>query len=184
MTTRKLTSAVVATIFTANLGTAIAGTPCEEQLATASQTNLDLPFTEFDQTPARGWRALSEQGCFTEAVELIRRYRNANPKSHPVLVWHQAQMEASAGSTANAISLAKATLRPDEVESNSDFRWNFYALGVIAFLEGSREELERNANKLAENTAKEPLNSPNLASLRRLLSCFGQPYSVASTCHR
>jgi hypothetical protein len=91
-------------------------------------------------------------------------------------------MEASAGNVAEAISLARSTLRSEEAESRSEFKWNEYALGVIAFLEGRKEELQRHADKLAESATKQAMNAPNYASLRRLLSCFGQPYAVASTC--
>jgi hypothetical protein len=182
MKTAFFTLAFAAALITFGAGTTHASTDCEDGLSNGTKFDLELPFIQFDQTAGQGWRALSEKLCFAQAAELLRRYRNANPDSHIVLAWHQSQMEAAAGNVSSAVSLAKATLRPTELELKSGFHWNPYALGFVAFMERDKRVLERNVAKLREVVATEPKNALNLASLRRLLACFDLPYQAASAC--
>ncbi|AOT10974.1 hypothetical protein S4054249_24355 [Pseudoalteromonas luteoviolacea] len=58
---------------------------------------LDTTLSEFDQTPNRGWRALSQQQCFSESALLIERYMEHNNQKTSGLMWHLFQMRAMAG---------------------------------------------------------------------------------------
>lgn len=146
------------------------------------QTDLTLPFAEFDQNDAAGWRALSAAGCDSEAATLIEKYVAAQERPHPVLVWHRAQMLAKAGNYVLAIQVARLTLRAEESEAKGEFQWNEYVNAMIAFLQGDRESLQRHRDRLALATNTYPINQPNLASVERLQRCFGKPYKVAYSC--
>lgn len=146
------------------------------------QTDLTLPFAEFDQNDAAGWRALSAAGCDSDAATLIEKYIAAQEHPHPVLVWHQAQMLAKAGNYVLAIQIARLTLRPEESEAKGEFQWNEYVNATIAFLQGDNESLRLHRERLAIASAKFPINRPNLVSVDRLQACFDKPYKEAYSC--
>lgn len=146
------------------------------------QTDLALPFAEFDQNEAGGWRSLSAAGCDSDAAILIEKYVAAQENPHSVLVWHRAQMLARADDYAQAVQVARLTLRPEGSEANAEFQWNAYANATIAFLLGDGESLKLHREHLAAASAKFPINRPNLASVDRLQLCFGRPYKEAYSC--
>lgn len=155
---------------------------CPAQLQSHLASDLALGFEAFDQADTTGWRPLADNNCHAEAATLIAAYRERHPDAHPVLQWHQVQMQASAGQTDAAIAGAMKTLRPDDAEAKSPFKWNAYALGTVAFLRGDRAALEQQRAALAKAAEDEPANGPNVKSLSRLSQCFGQPYRVAYRC--
>ena len=162
--------------------TPAAAADCTALLRQHLQTDLTLPFAEFDQNDAAGWRALSAAGCESEAAVLIEQYIAAQERPHPVLTWHRAQMLAMAGDYGTAIQVARLTLRPEDGKAKSEFRWNDYVHATIAFLQGDQASLELFRERLAVATATFPINRPNLVSVDRLQSCFGQPYKAAYSC--
>lgn len=163
-------------------GSVLAGGQCPQALAAHQVSDIGLSFEDFDQTKGKGWRQLESEGCYAEAAALIESYLAANPNTHPVLRWHSAQMYAFAGSVSKAITVARTTLRREEVDSSSPFRWNPYVLGTIAFLERNRDQLEHQLAVLAAAAEAFPHNRPNHAALLRLLRCFEQSYLKAYSC--
>lgn len=155
---------------------------CAALLQAHRAGDLALPFESFDQDDHQGWRPLSDAGCDAEAATLLADYAAKQPKPHPVLAWHRAQMLARAGNTAEAIAAARATLRPEGSDGDSGFDWNDYANATIAFLQGDRAALDADRAKLATAAEKSEFNAPNLKSVDRLARCFGQPYKVAYSC--
>ena len=117
-----------------------------------------------------------------DCATLLADYAAKQPKPHPVLAWHRAQMLARAGNTADAIAAARATLRPAGSDAGSGFDWNDYANATIAFLQRDRAALDANRAKLATAVGKSVFNAPNLKSVDQLARCFGQPYKVAYDC--
>lgn len=146
------------------------------------QTDLALPFAEFDQNDAAGWRALSAVGCEADAAILIEKYIAAQEHPHPVLTWHHAQMLARTGDYGRAIRIARLTLRPEDGEAKNGFQWNDYVNATIAFLQGDDASLKHFRERLAVAAARFPINRPNLVSVDRLQSCFGKPYKDAYFC--
>lgn len=180
-------SSIVAASFTAFFFTGPASastTDCAVLLGQQLQTDLTLPFADFDQNEAAGWRRLRAAGCDAEAAILIEQYVAAQEKPHAVLVWHRTQMLARAGDYVQAIEVARQTLRPEASEADAEFQWNVYVNATIAFLQGDGEALKRHREHLAVASAKFPINRPNLVSVDRLQQCFGKPYKEAYSCGR
>ncbi|MEO0590559.1 MAG: hypothetical protein AAFZ11_08365 [Pseudomonadota bacterium] len=152
---------------------------------------LALDRNAFDQDiPSGGWRGLSKKGCHAEAAELIRAWRHEKRDHASILYWHEGQMRAYAGQTEEAIALFERTYTAPE--EDTDFGWNYYVSGTIAFLRGYREGLTQAINGLA--TISEPENNsftradgtvvtmnwpPNMNVLKSFEACWGQPYKVA-----
>lgn len=155
---------------------------CGALLQQHRSTDLALPYEAFDQDDHQGWRPLEDAGCEAEAATLLADYAGRQAHPHPVLAWHRAQMLAKAGRTADAITAARATLRPAGSDAGSGFDWNDYANATIAFLQGDKAALDANRAKLAAATEQSEFNGPNLKSVDRLARCFGQPYKVAYEC--
>ncbi len=155
---------------------------CAALLQQHRAADLALPFETFDQDDHQGWRALEASGCDAEAATLLGDYAAKQPKPHPVLAWHRAQMLANSGNTVEAIAATRATLRPEGSDAGSGFDWNDYANATIAFLQGDRAALDASRAKLAAATEKSEFNGPNLKAVDRLVRCFGQPYKVAYSC--
>ena len=67
---------------------------------------LALDRKAFDQTlPDGGWRALARtDGCEIAAAELIRAWRHEKRDHEAILYWHEGQMRAFGGQTAEAIA--------------------------------------------------------------------------------
>lgn len=176
------TVAVICTVLFFACPIAAAAADCTGLLQQHLQTDLALPFVEFDQKDGAGWRSLSAAGCDAEAAILIEQFVAAQERPHPVLVWHRAQMLARAGNIVQAVQVARLTLRPRESEAQAEFQWNAYVDATIAFLQGDGASLQLQRERLAVAAAKFPINRPNLLSVDRLQSCFGKPYKEAYTC--
>lgn len=152
---------------------------------------LALDRDAFDQDiPNGGWRGLSNKGCHEEAAELIRVWRHEKRDHASILYWHEGQMRAYAGQTKEAIALFERTYTAPE--EDTDFGWNYYVSGTIAFLRGDREALTRATEGLA--TLPEPSNNtftrpdgtvitmswpPNMNVLKGFEKCWGKPYKEA-----
>lgn len=165
-----------------------AASSCPDSLEQHLQSDLKLPFREFDQSETSGWRPLAKAECNAEAAILIERYIGANEKVQPVLSWHLAQTLAFAGDYKRAIPAAKQTLWAEPRPEMADFMWNDYVLATIAFLEADsgkfathRDNLADAANRGAEGPTRQ-INRMNLAVVDRLRACFGKPYKVALEC--
>jgi len=159
-------------------------------------TMLALPLDRFDQDMAGGWRALSARGCDAQAADLIRDWRAANPvdpQRAGMLAWHEGQLRANAGQTAEAIALfERARKTPQE---DAGFGWNLYVDGSVAFLRRDRAALDAARAKLAvlprpagyaprradgtPATVRWPMNLGVLDGFRR---CWDRPYKVAYAC--
>lgn len=152
---------------------------------------LALDRGAFDQAMDGGWRVLARKdGCELAAAELIRAWRHEKRDHEGILYWHEGQMRAFAGQTEQAIALFELTYNPPEFDT--DFGWNHYVSGTIAFLLGKREHLQRSIAQL--KAIPEPENNsftrpdgtivemdwpPNLNVLEGFDKCWGQPYKVA-----
>lgn len=175
------------------------GQPCvenrEELLALDQQT--------FDQTPDAGWRPIAAQaGCKAAAAGLIREYRERavdrqteeqraeEPGRFDILFWHEGQLRAIAGETAEALPLFRRAYG-----DHSSRTWIPYAEATIAFLERDRKALEnaREAllsleapsdwdDRVRETKAQHGFEMtwpPNLNIVEALLRCFDEPYRKA-----
>ncbi len=158
---------------------------------------LALEQRAFDQDMTGGWRGLSNRGCTAEAADLLRDWRSAHPSDGPdagILFWHEGQLRAEMGQTAQAIALFERSRKP--VEKDRTWGWNLYVDGSIAFLRGDRAGLERARAALAvlpkppelanmvgpdgkPTTVRWPMN---LHVLDGFLRCWGQSYHDAYGC--
>jgi hypothetical protein len=155
---------------------------------------LALDRQAFDQTlPDGGWRALGKKdGCEIAAAELIREWRHEKRDHEAILYWHEGQMRAFGGQTAEAIALFQRTYNPPEFDQS--FGWNFYVSGTIAFLLGNREHLresiaglkslkapkpEDNSLTLSDGTVIQMSWPPNLNVLEAFERCWGKIYKEA-----
>lgn len=73
------------------------------------------------------------------------------------------------------------TLCPEDAEAQSGFKWNPYALGTIAFLQGDREALERPEKALSQ-AAQDRDSTLRTKALARRGQCFDQPCRAAYAC--
>jgi len=153
---------------------------CPTLLAQHRASDLALSLEQFDQDEQQGWRSLGGAGCESQAADLIAAYAALHP--HPILTWHQAQMLAKAGRTAEAIEAAGRTLRPAGSDDASGFDWNDYATATIQFLQGDKAALLTSRERLAQAAQQHDVNMPNLRAVDRLVRCFGQPYKAAYAC--
>lgn len=149
---------------------------------------LSLDQTSFDQDLAGGWRKLAAvPGCEAAAADLIRDYRAANSNDATILTWHEGQLRARAGDSAEAIRLFNASRKKSD-ESG----WNLYVDASIAFLERNLDGLRAARDHLAslprpENFSPRGPNGqvlnvpwpPNLHVVDGLLECFDKPYGHA-----
>jgi len=158
---------------------------------------LALSVEAFDQDMGGGWRALDARpGCQQAAADLLAAYR-AQPKASGImlLVWHEAQIRADLGQTAQAVALMQQSYKPAAQDRAG---WNLYVDGSIAFLQQDRTALQQARDALALITppADMPvvdgmliLNDngneqripwpPNLNVLDGLMHCFDKPYREA-----
>ena len=109
---------------------------------------LELDLNSFDQDLNGGWRPLAQRGCEAEAAELIRAWRYEKRAHNSILYWHEGQMRAMAGQTAEAIALFELTYKSPPLDA--DFGWNHYVDGTLAFLRRDREGLDRAMAALAQ----------------------------------
>lgn len=155
---------------------------------TADQSSLlKLSERAFDQNVTGGWRALANRGCNREAADLIRRYRlKRRPKNTNILIWHEAQLRATAQQNRLALALFRQSYR------KGDTAWNLYVDGTIAFLENDRKRLM--ASRKALIALPKPKTVPNFEMMGQVVKmpwppnlnvldgfdkCFGQTYREA-----
>lgn len=152
---------------------------------------LALDRDAFDQDMDGGWRVLDmKEGCEIATAELIRTWRHEKRDHSHILYWHEGQLRASAGQTAEAIALFRLTYKP--TEEDTYFGWNHYVSGTLAFLESDREALAAAITRL--KALPEPQNNsfaqpdgtmiqiswpPNLNVLEAFERCWGRSYKEA-----
>jgi len=109
------------------------------------------------------------------------------------LVWHEGQLRAELGQTAEAIRLFQRARRPDVLLGQSQENWNAYVDATVAFLKGDRAALLSARARLAASPiptiterqsdgslrASKPDRQPNLDVVDGLIACFGRPYAEA-----
>lgn len=122
------------------------------------ESAMSLSPGAFDQDLDGGWRRLSNQGCYEEAANLLRSYRERLAVTSPqvnvrTLYWHEGQMRASAGHTKEAIPLM---LNAVPLKDERDF--SDYALGTVALLQRDLSAL-KSARSLSQATATRKLGN-------------------------
>ncbi len=172
-----------------------AAQPAEARPAPDCSYDLDamlaLDRNAFDQNLEGGWRPLGmKDGCEIAAAELIRAWRHEKRDHDTILYWHEGQMRAFGGQTEAAIALFQVTYKAPEFDT--DFGWNHYVSGTIAFLLGKREHLRQSIDRL--KAIPEPENNsftrpdgtvmtmswpPNLNVLEAFDRCWGKTYKEA-----
>lgn len=157
---------------------AIAQVDCEALYERHLETDLELSYEAFDQTPRQGFRSLAGAGCPAEAADLIEAYIEATGARQGSLMWHIAQLRASAGDYPAALDAARRSLRD---EDTGDFLWNDYVLGTIAFLERDREALVAHRDALAAKADAHRGNAINLRMLNALVRHFQADYAYATS---
>ena len=158
---------------------------------------MALSVDDFDQDMDGGWRALADRpGCRQAAAELIAAYRRLDRAAGvSLLAWHEAQIRAGLGQTAQAIALMEQAYKPAAQDRAG---WNLYVDGSLAFLRGDRAALQQARAGLAgiapppglavsDGHITASVNGkdaripwpPNLEVLDGLLRCFDRPYDEA-----
>src|SRR5882762_7594832 len=143
---------------------------CSALLNNHLQTDLSLPYQEFDQTMGKGFRTMPED-CDNETADLIEAYIQKNGVVSS-LVWHVAQFRAMAGDYNQAMARAKQVLRSKEDFAKSPLRWNDYVLATIAFLENDKASFIAHRNSVAEGAKSYSGNKRNLDLLDGLIRDF------------
>lgn len=167
-------------------------TVCKE----IDEAMMVMSLEEFDQSD-NGWRSLDAPGCEAVIADGIERYRDRNPdtlKEHRVLIWHEAQLRASAGQTDEAIELMRLTRESDgpAIRPYTDATIAFLQHDYAALL-AARDELialpepeyfrEAAARFAASYPDQPPLVWPlNLPVVQGLINCFDRPYAEAYEC--
>ncbi|MCL1499931.1 hypothetical protein M3O57_10010 [Xanthomonas nasturtii] len=162
---------------------------------------LALDENAFDQDLQGGWRTISDRpGCALAAADLLRDYRQAHAITGGVVTWHEGQMRAEAGQSAQAIALFEQSYKPADQDAAG---WNPYVAAMIAFLKRDRAGVEAARARLAsvpypKDKDMPPLQDgymilpatsgrpeikarwpPNLDVVDGLLKCYDESYSVA-----
>ena len=184
--------------FDAHAAGQAAGTGCEVDRARM----LALDEAQFDQDMTGGWRALADKpGCNPAAADLIRDWRQKHGVSPGLLIWHEAQLRASADQTLEAIALMTQARRGPGVPDKSG--WNIYVDASIAFLRKDMAALQQQRTKLAAVAPPSGPNAPvtvvdgyfdiemgngetmkmrwppNIDVVDGLIACFDKPYAEA-----
>jgi hypothetical protein len=151
---------------------------CAALYRTHLETDLKLPYEQFDQQLGGGFRQLDAQRCFKEAGDLLEAWMRANGRDDESVRWHVAQQRAQQGDTAEAIRYAKGTLDPHEDLAKHPLRWNDYVLATIAFLQHDRAALVAHRDRIAEGAAYGG-NAINLRLVDALVANFDAGYADA-----
>lgn len=163
---------------------------------------LALDERQFDQDMAGGWRAVADKpGCNVAAADLIRDWRRKHGVSPGLLIWHEAQLRATAGQTPQAIALMAQARRGPGVPDKSG--WNIYVDASIAFLRKDMPALRQERAKLAAVAPPSGPGAPvavvdgyfdidmgngqtmkmrwppNIDVVDGLIACFDKPYAEA-----
>ncbi len=158
---------------------AIAADSCGELYEKHLKTDMKLSYQDFDQTETKGFRALAGN-CPKEAADLILAYIKTNDAKEGLLIWHVAQLRATAGQTNEAISYAEKSLRSDKQDMASKFRWNDYVKATIGFLKKDKAMLKKHRDAVAKDKEKAFGNAINLRMLDALLGNFEKSYALAA----
>ena len=141
----------------------LAADACQQQYQQKLQQDLTLTYQQFDQTPDSGFRTLTKD-CKPEAVALLKNYIIFNQAEQDSLRWHIAQLLGEMGEKQEAILYAKSTLREN---SDSNFKWNDYVEGYIAYWQQDSKTLMTQIQVL-----KQANQHPGNAMNARLLESF------------
>ncbi len=164
----------------------------------AKYTSITQSYDDFE-SGSNGWRQWGENGCYSEAAELLANYRRENDASlgaapRNSLLFHEAQLRASAGENSAAEDLI------DEIETRSVIApVAIYYAATAAFLRNDKVRLEQMRKELSEmpmpkefedarrryveaNGGEGPKWPMNLDVVDDLIKCFGQPYLIAYSC--
>ncbi|MBV6850744.1 hypothetical protein [Xanthomonas euvesicatoria] len=167
---------------------------------------LALDEDAFDQYMQGGWRTIADRpGCAVAAADLLRDYRQAHAITGGIVLWHEGQMRAEAGQTAQAIALFEKSYKPAAEDLAG---WKPYVDATIAFLKRDRAGLGAARAQLAsvpypQGKDMPPLQDgymvfpaekgrpevklrwpPNLDVVDGLIKCYDEPYSVAYDAQR
>jgi C-terminal processing protease CtpA/Prc len=148
---------------------------------------LSLDLDSFDQAlPEGGWRSLDARGCWVEAGDLIRDYREAHNLDHTILFWHEGQVRAFGGQSEQAIELFR------RARAYASLPWGLYVDATVAFLQRDRGALVQARDALAAlqppsdfhplDVHGRPLPihwPPNLNVVDALVQCFDRTYADA-----
>jgi hypothetical protein len=158
---------------------------------------MNLTPEQFDQTLGKGWREIGDRpGCELAAADLIAFYRKNRVEAWEAsLNWHEAQLRAASGQTAQALELFRKEVAYEaSVHDDAD---RLYGEATIAFLEHDREALMAKRAELAalpkpdgfeigiaKFKEKYPERPPpvwptNLDTVDGLIHCFDKPYAEA-----
>jgi len=146
--------------------------------------NRALSFSQFDQglqeLPQAGW-ALSQRGCYAEAIAAEQDYLVFGPKLERretlSVTWHMVLNLANMGREEEAARLAATTIN-DAAPPQDGMDWNTYVRGVWGFLTKDRAQLDRSLATLTAADGRR--NGINAGQLRRLAKCFDRPYAQAA----
>ena len=145
---------------------------------------LALSQNAFDQDMNGGWRLLARDArCHGVAADLIRDYRIARNLQASILFWHEGQLRANMGATADAIVLFEQS----RLQDNDRIGWNYYVAATVAFLQKDRAALSQARESLATLPRPENFNfrqqdgtlmdwPVNLKVVDGLIKCFGLSY--------
>lgn len=152
---KPILTALISSVFAISSCTAGAQVVSPKNCAHDRTRLLALDEDQFDQNMSGGWRELSyKQGCALVAADLLHDYREAHHVTSGLLFWHEAQVRASAGQSAEAISLMQRAYKPAEEDKAG---WNPYVEATIAFLRRDKAAFEQAKSKL--NAVQPPVGA-------------------------
>ena len=132
-------------------------------------------YYEFDRSPGKGWRELSDKGRFLEAARLIDHFIKDHPDlpvfTVKMLYLHAGQVYAFAGDNAHALERLRSSLYSEDIFPP----WNPGVQATIAFLNQDMAQLQY----WRKTTAEGPLvdgKPPNTAYVDQLIKDFGKAY--------
>lgn len=133
-------------------------------------------FKEFDQDLDTGWRVLELQMQYSQAVDAIKAYQQANvarlqPWQKASLDYHLGHMYALEGENQQAIAVFRSVLASGAMGNPT------YMQASIAFLSEDRAALLK-ARETIATTNPGPWQKGDLAEVDGMLKYFGQPFEV------
>ncbi len=155
---------------------------CEALYQQHLKTDMVLDYQSFDQTEGKGFRALMvTPGCEKQAADLIEAYIASNGAKQSSLRWHIAQLRATQGDSAAAMTYATSVLTNKDDRVAGALRWNDYVRATIAFLAKDRPALQLHRDAVAAGKEEHFGNALNLNLLDSLLLHFERDYAYASS---
>lgn len=144
----------------------------------------NLPYDAFDQSPGKGWRALSDKKQFRDAAVLIEAYlekrsslsqrEQANLHFHAAQCWAYSSDEAS--TQKSLAHLKNSQVHPEPPDS--PVKWNDYVIATEAFLRRDLDALKAARAKIAQGPKLDG-EIPNLNIVDRLIARFDKPFAEA-----